>query len=113
MRTPLQKEEKILLITHRSWITLIGPSLIFIAACVAAYFLGSKYYGWVAALAGFIYLIIKYFEWRANLWGVTNYRVIDEGGLFSHFAKESPLDKINNVSYKQTIFGRIFNYGNV
>jgi uncharacterized membrane protein YdbT with pleckstrin-like domain len=39
--------------------------------------------------------------------------VIDETGLLSHYAKESPLEKINNVSYDQTLFGRIFNYGHV
>src|SRR5260221_478718 len=42
-----------------------------------------------------------------------NFRVIDEVGLLSHFAKESPLDKINNVSYKQSVMGRIFSYGDV
>ncbi|HEY6899525.1 MAG TPA: PH domain-containing protein, partial [Puia sp.] len=39
--------------------------------------------------------------------------VIDEVGLFNHFAKESPLDKINNVSYNRSVLGRIFNYGDV
>jgi uncharacterized membrane protein YdbT with pleckstrin-like domain len=33
--------------------------------------------------------------------------------VFSHNSKESPLDKINNVSYNQTFWGRIFGYGNV
>ena len=44
---------------------------------------------------------------------MTNLRVIDEFGFFSHNSKESPLDKINNVTYKQTVWGRIFGYGNV
>jgi uncharacterized membrane protein YdbT with pleckstrin-like domain len=44
---------------------------------------------------------------------VTNFRVIDEAGLLTHFAKESPLDKINNVSYDQTVWGRLFNFGHV
>jgi uncharacterized membrane protein YdbT with pleckstrin-like domain len=48
-----------------------------------------------------------------NIWVVTNFRVIDEAGLLSHFAKESPLDKINNVSYDQTMGGRLFNFGHV
>jgi uncharacterized membrane protein YdbT with pleckstrin-like domain len=39
--------------------------------------------------------------------------VIDEAGLMTHYAKESPLDKINNVSYDQTVWGRLFNYGHV
>ncbi len=52
-------------------------------------------------------------NWKVDIWVVTNYRVIDETGLINHYAKESPLEKINNVSYDQNIWGRIFNYGHV
>ena len=48
-----------------------------------------------------------------NIWAVTNIRVIDEGGVFTRHAKESPLDKINNIEYSQSFWGRIFGYGNV
>jgi uncharacterized membrane protein YdbT with pleckstrin-like domain len=44
---------------------------------------------------------------------VTNLRVIDEFGVFTNNTKESPLDKINNVSYRQTFWGKLFGYGNV
>jgi uncharacterized membrane protein YdbT with pleckstrin-like domain len=40
-------------------------------------------------------------------------RVIDEHGFISRRSKESPLDKINNVEYVQTLMGRIFGYGDV
>lgn len=114
MRTSLQKGEKILLITHASWTSLIVPVLIALAGCVGSYFIGFiDRYGWIAAVLGLLYLLIRYASWSANIWVVTNFRVIDEVGLFNHFAKESPLDKINNVSYKRTIMGRIFNYGDV
>lgn len=33
--------------------------------------------------------------------------------MFSNNTKESPLDKINNVSYLQSFWGKIFGYGNV
>jgi len=114
LRTPLQKGEKILLVTYSSWIALIGPALIAIIGMVASYFIGfTEHWGWIAALAGIIYFIVRYFSWRAYIWVVTNLRVIDEAGLLNHFAKESPLEKINNVSYDQTVWGRIFNYGHV
>ena len=90
------------------------PVLVAIIGIVASYFIGfTKNYGWIAALVGLIYLVIKYFIWKAYIWVVTNYRVIDEAGLLNHFAKESPLEKINNVSYDQTVWGRLFNYGHV
>lgn len=103
-----------LLITYSSWTSLVLPVLIALAGIVASYFIGFfERYGWIVALLGLLYLLIRYFSWKVNIWVVTNFRVIDETGLLSHYAKESPLDKINNVSYDQTLIGRIFNYGHV
>lgn len=114
MRTPLQKEEKILLITHRSWLQLIVPALLLVIGIVAAILIGFiQYWGWIAAVAGIVYFLFAYWSWKVDIWVVTNYRVIDETGLINHYAKESPLEKINNVSYDQNIWGRIFNYGHV
>lgn len=114
MRTPLQKGEKILLVTHRSWTSLTVPVLVALAGLVASYFIGFIiHYGWIAALLGVIFLLVRYYSWKYYIWVVTNFRVIDETGLLNHFAKESPLDKINNVSYDQNFIGRIFNYGHV
>lgn len=113
MRTPLQKGEKVLLVTHTSWVKLIVPVLIGVAGWVASFFIGFLEWGWLAALVGSLYFIVVYFSWKVNIWVVTNFRVIDEAGLLNHFAKESPLEKINNVSYDQTLWGRIFNFGHV
>jgi len=112
MRTPLQKDEKVLLVTYTSWISMVWPALFAVAAVVGSFFLGFiERYGWALALLGAIVFLVKYLQWRAYIWVVTNQRVIDETGLFSHFAKESPLEKINNVSYSQKFWGHIFNYG--
>jgi uncharacterized membrane protein YdbT with pleckstrin-like domain len=113
MRTPLQKGEQVLLVTHTSWIKLIVPVLIAVAGWVAAILIGFLEWGWTAALVGSLYFLVVYFSWKVNIWVVTNFRVIDEAGLFNHFAKESPLEKINNVSYDQTLWGRILNFGHV
>jgi uncharacterized membrane protein YdbT with pleckstrin-like domain len=113
MRTPLQKGEKVLLITRTSWITLIVPALVALAGLVAAYFIDFFGWGLAVSIPLLLYFLYKYFAWSVNTWAVTNYRVIDETGLFSHYAKESPLEKINNVSYDQTLLGRVFNYGHV
>ncbi len=114
MRTPLQKGEKIILVTYSSWTLLILPFIIALAGCVASYFIGFIiHYGWIAAVLGILYFLVKYFSWKVNIWVVTNSRVIDESGLLSHYAKESPLDKINNVSYDMPPMGRLFNYGHV
>ena len=116
MRTPLQKGEKILLVTYSSWTSLVVPvllTLVLIAGAVAIVYYANSALGWILAVLGIVYWLIRYYTWKVNIWVVTNFRVIDEAGLLSHFAKESPLDKINNVSYDQTLGGRLFNYGHV
>jgi membrane protein YdbS with pleckstrin-like domain len=116
MRTPLQKGEKVLLVTYSSWTSLIGPfclALIGLAGAIVIVWQFQLAWAWLLALLGIGYFLLRYYTWKVNIWVVTNFRVIDEAGLLSHFAKESPLDKINNVSYDQTMGGRLFNYGHV
>ena len=116
MRTPLQKNEKVLLVTFTSWTALILPFLFSLALVVIGIVIVIKVpsvWGWAVAAFGVCYWLIRYAAWKVNIWVVTNFRVIDEAGLVTHYAKESPLDKINNVSYDQTVMGRLFNYGHV
>jgi uncharacterized membrane protein YdbT with pleckstrin-like domain len=116
MRTPLQKSEKVLLITYSSWTALVLPLLVALALVVIGIVIVLRVpsvWGWLVSVAGVVYWLLRYSVWRVNIWVVTNFRVIDEAGLLTHYAKESPLDKINNVSYDQTIAGRLFNYGHV
>ena len=116
MRTPLQKGEKILLVTYRSWTTLVLPALTALLGIAAAVFIVIHFqfvWGWLIAVIGIISWLVRYYTWKVNIWVVTNFRVIDETGLLRHFAKESPLDKINNVSYDQSVAGRLFNFGHV
>ena len=113
MRTPLQKDEIILLVTKKSWIILILPAILALASLVAGYYLDFFSWGMAVWIPFTVYFLLSLWKWSADIWAVTNCRVIDESGLLNHFAKESPLDKINNVSYEQHILGRIFNYGHV
>ena len=116
MRTPLQKEEKILLVTYSSWTSLLLPALFTLIAMAAGIFIVWHFqqpWGWLLVVLAVIYWLLRYYTWKVNIWVVTNFRVIDETGLLNHFAKESPLDKINNVSYDQTVLGRLFNFGHV
>jgi uncharacterized membrane protein YdbT with pleckstrin-like domain len=116
MRTPLQKGEKILLLTYSSWTSLIIPAFFALVIAAAGIFIVYHFqwvWGWLVSVLGIAWWLLKYYTWRANIWVVTNFRVIDEAGLLNHYAKESPLDKINNVSYDQTLTGRLFNFGHV
>jgi len=125
MRTKLREGEQKLFETRAHWVKVLKPFLIFLLALVLFILSmvlipgdGSfdKFARWGAVI--FLGLAACYFgyrEWyrRRDIWAVTNLRVIDEKGIFSRYSKESPLDKINNLSYNQSILGRILNFGNV
>jgi len=111
MRTILKKSENVVLVIRPHWILLFWPVLFTIIAIVAGILIGD--YGYIIPFIFACYTGYKMVERNRNIWAVTDLRIIDEYGVFSLNSKESPLDKINNVSYNQTFWGRIFGYGNV
>lgn len=113
MRTALKKDEKILLITRQHWLKLVLPFFAWLLLTIILIWWLNNTTAWIIILLAALYPFIEYINWRHNLWSVTNLRIIDETGFFTRYSKESPLDKINNVEYDQSIWGRIFGFGNV
>ncbi len=97
--------------TKPHWFTLAGSFLLMLICSILGIVIGG--YGLLLILIFGVYFIYKIIQRNNNLWVVTNIRVIDEYGVFSNNSKESPLDKINNISYLQSFWGKIFGYGNV
>lgn len=113
MRTTLKKDEKILLITRQHWLRLVLPCFAWLLLTVLLIWWLNNTTAWIIILIAALYPLFEYISWRHNLWSVTNLRIIDETGFITRYSKESPLDKINNVEYDQSVWGRIFGFGNV
>ncbi|MDQ7816362.1 MAG: PH domain-containing protein [Melioribacteraceae bacterium] len=118
MKTSLRKDEQLIFETRKHWFFLIIPILIAMALIILSlylYFLLEESKSWYLAIpvVSVLYFIYRYYTWKNDLWAVTNIRVIDESGVFTINSKESPIDKINNVSYHQSVLGRILGYGDV
>jgi uncharacterized membrane protein YdbT with pleckstrin-like domain len=115
MRSKLKKDEKLLIIIHQHWIKLLLPFITWLIVIILLFifFQDNLNIVLIIALVSALYPAYLYLEWNNNLWAVTNMRVIDEAGFFSRYSKESPLDKINNVEYDQTLWGRMLGYGDV
>ena len=112
MRTELKKDEKIQIIIRQHWIKLVLPIVAWLLLGVLLiWWFGTT--GFVITLLAALIPLFMYLDWKSNLWCVTNLRVVDEQGFFTRYSKESPLDKINNVEYTQSIWGRIFGFGDV
>lgn len=116
MRTQLKKDEKLLVTIRQHWLTLVLPFLAWVLLTVLLFIFlkdDNIKIALIIALITALYPAYLFLEWRHNLWGVTNMRVVDESGFFTRYSKESPLDKINNVEYTQSLWGRMFGYGDV
>jgi uncharacterized membrane protein YdbT with pleckstrin-like domain len=118
MRTKLKNNEQVLFKTQHHWVVLLNSFLIslFIFGLFVLFFsLKENPSPWilVIGLFSFGYFGYKYFERRFDIWVVTNLRIIDEQGVFSISAKESPLEKINNVTYHQSLTGRMLGFGDI
>jgi len=125
MRTKLRPGEKKVLETRTHWVTVVKPFLLALfaaAVCVSVFLLVKPKNGLVTgirwACGVFLAIALIYFFYRElyrrrDIWAVTNLRVIDERGVFNLYTKESPLEKINNLSYYQSLLGRILHYGDV
>jgi len=50
---------------------------------------------------------------RSTHYVLTNYRVLVETGILSKASKSSQLDKINDVSCTQSVWGRMLGFGDV
>jgi len=113
MRTELKKDEKILIIIRRHWLRLVLPFFAWFILAIILFWQLKFSTALIIVLLAAIYPLVEYLNWRNNIWCVTNMRVVDESGFFSRYSKESPLDKINNVEYDQTIWGRLLGFGSV
>lgn len=60
-------------------------------------------------------LIAFYFykDWQSNVYMITNTRLIRKWGIIGKNVIETPIDKVNNVSYAKDMLGMILNYGRV
>lgn len=107
MRTGLYEGEKIIYIARKHWVVYLVAIMILIIGCIFAYYFKEP----LMIIAGLVILIGIHVERIRHLWIVTNRRILLEYGIFVLNTKETPLDKLNNISIQKDILGMIFGYG--
>ena len=110
--------EELVLDLRPHWIALFLPTLATIGVVIVGFWLISKFDGvvnWVV-LAAMAILLISY-PLRRVIWWLTSYfvvtsdRLIHREGWIAKHSMEIPLEAINDVRFKQTVFERIIGAG--
>jgi uncharacterized membrane protein YdbT with pleckstrin-like domain len=115
--------ETLMRTAHRHWLLLV-KELLFPAALVALALVVDAAVTAVAqdvklvitlgalALAG-LWAIVVWWQWASASFSLTDQRVLLMSGVISRTTKVIALDRVQDVSTRQTILGRLLNYGTV
>jgi uncharacterized membrane protein YdbT with pleckstrin-like domain len=126
--TLLASGERIVRRAHQHWFMLIANARAAFIALVIAALLGifevwSGVTGTLFTILGWITLILFVFGIAKGAWGifqfrnqeylVTTRRLIHAEGVINKKASDSSLEKINDAVLTESIFGRMFGFGNL
>lgn len=125
-RRLLIEDEDLILDLRPHWIALVGPTIVTLLV-VAGYLLAVAYApdegagrsvvvwgGLVLAIVILIwYPVRRFIAWATSNFVVTTDRVIHREGFIAKRSMEIPLEKINDVRFRQSVFERIIGAGDL
>ncbi len=125
LKHQLGANEKILYTERHHWIFFVAEMvkwIIFAAAVLALIILLNV---WLIPGAGWVWWLLLVFlvpavriawgflSWRMNIYVLTNRRVVESTGVLSKREADSSLEKLIDVVLKQSIIGRMLDYGDI
>ncbi|MGH6768424.1 MAG: PH domain-containing protein [Xanthobacteraceae bacterium] len=123
VQSVLQTGEEIRYSSGIHWIVYVRGIGIGILACIALIWASRLQPGgarlvldWIAAVLGVVamlWLAWDWFLWWITEIAATNRRVIYKKGFIWRDTNEMNLDKVESVQIKQSILGRLFDYGDI
>ena len=116
--------ENLVLKEHPHWITIVKnvmfPVLVLVLVAIADLsFLASsghhiRTYVSLAAIAlALLWLIVVWIRWRSISYTLTDQRIKIEMGVFGRSEKIIPIDRVQDCTTRQSLFGRMLGYGRV
>jgi uncharacterized membrane protein YdbT with pleckstrin-like domain len=125
MPSELLPGENLVLKAHQHWIVIVKSlvfpiALLILMALIDIFFHTDSFRRdkkiivtlVVVAIAG-AWLIVVWVRWQATSYTLTDQRINIETGVFSRSSKTIPIDRIQDATTKQTLFGRMLGYGRV
>src|SRR5687767_12773299 len=123
-RELLAENERLIFDLRPHWLALVGPALWTALTLVAIVWADNVvpddwepngavilkvviFVGW-AVLA-----VIPFLRWRFTMFVLTSDRLITRHGIVAKHSKEIPLERINDVAFRQGVLERIFGAGDL
>ncbi len=121
----LGANEKILYTERHHWVFFVAEMIKWILFAAAVLALVIVLRVWLFEGAGWVWWLLLIFlipavriawgflSWRMNVYVLTNRRVIESTGVLSKRVADSSLEKLTDIVLKQSILGRMLNYGDI
>jgi uncharacterized membrane protein YdbT with pleckstrin-like domain len=121
----LGEHEEVIYDLRPHWWTLVGPILLTVVVAAVAVaglaFLPSSSFqqtgrlaiGGVALLCLLVVALPRYLRWATTLFVLTTDRLIFRSGVLSKLSKEIPLERVNDVTYSQSLWERLIGAGDL
>jgi uncharacterized membrane protein YdbT with pleckstrin-like domain len=119
-RRLLNDDEDVVLDLRPHWWALAGPAVGLvlavaagIAALVAVHVDAVRVAVAIVIGVALLAFLIRFARWSATNFVVTTDRLIFRSGVLAKSGREIPLDRINDITYRQTIFQRLLRAGDL
>jgi uncharacterized membrane protein YdbT with pleckstrin-like domain len=120
----LNPNEEVALDLHPHWWYFAESVALLVVSGVAwLYFVGNDNEAWwdtgglwitgVVALYSLGWTVVRVLKWKTTNFVVTNDRLIARSGVIAKKGIEIPLERVNNVSFNQSIFERLLGAGDL
>lgn len=120
----LNDGEEVALDIHPHWwffaksaVVTLFSSVLFLWSAVAlgdaTWEKGLKWLFGVTAIVSLLWLGVRWLAWRTTHFVITSDRLIARKGIIAKSGIEIPLERVNNVSFNQSIFERVIKAGDL
>ena len=116
----LNDGEEIILDLRPHWFFLFGPALALVAALALAIWVSQAidsdfalFPALALAVVALLFFLVRYAQWLTTDFVLTTDRLIYRKGVMSRQGREIPLERLNDVSYHQTLFQRMLGAGDL
>lgn len=114
----LNDGEEVILDLRPHWAFIAGPGLLLAAGLALALWVRDRP-DWVLfpalglAVAALVFFLVRYAQWITTDFVLTTDRLIYRKGVVARQGREIPLERLNDVSFTQTLFQRVLRAGDL